>query len=42
MPRRYPPQFRERALRLGEETLPDHETEFAALEKVATKLKVYS
>jgi hypothetical protein len=37
MPRQYPPQFRERALRLVEETLPAHETEFAAMKKVATK-----
>jgi len=35
MPRQYPPQFRERALRLVGETLPDHETEFAAMKKVA-------
>jgi len=40
MPHQYPPQFRERALRLVEETLPDHETEFAAMKTVATKLGV--
>ncbi len=35
MPRQYPPQFRERALRLVEETLPDQKCEFAAMKKVA-------
>ena len=40
MPHQYPPQFRERALRLVEETLPDQKCEFAAMKKVATKLGV--
>ena len=40
MPRQYPQQFRERALRMVEESLPDHETEFAAMKKVATKLGI--
>jgi hypothetical protein len=30
MPRQYPPEFRERALRLLEESLPDHPTEYEA------------
>lgn len=29
MPRQYPPEFRQRALRLLEEALPDYESEFA-------------
>ena len=40
MPRQYPQQFRERALRMVEESLPEHETEFAAMTKVATKLGI--
>jgi transposase len=40
MPRQYPQQFRERALRMVEESLPEHETEFAAMKKVATKLGI--
>ncbi len=32
--------FAERALRIVEESLPEHETEFAAMKKVATKLGV--
>ena len=40
MPRHYPQQFRERALRMVEESLPEHETEFAAMKKVATKLGI--
>ena len=40
MPRQYPQQFRERALRMVEESLPEHETEFAAVKKVATKLGI--
>jgi len=40
MPRQSPQQFRERALRMVEESLPEHETEFAAMKKVATKLGV--
>ncbi len=35
MPRQYPQQFRERALRMVEESLPEHETEFAAMKKIA-------
>mgnify|MGYP001033238414 CR=1 FL=1 len=35
MPRQYLPQFRERALRLVEETLPNYETDFVAMKKVA-------
>ena len=40
MPRQYPPEFRQRALRLLEEALPDYETEFEAIRQVATKLGV--
>ena len=40
MPRQYPQQLRERALRMVEESLPEHETEFAAMKKVATKLGI--
>lgn len=40
MPRQYPQQFRERALRMVEESLPEHETEFAAMKMVATKLGI--
>ena len=40
MARQYPQQFRERALRMVEESLPEHETEFAAMKKVASKLGV--
>ena len=40
MPRQYPQQFRERALRMVEETLPEYESEFAAMKKVAMKLGV--
>jgi transposase len=40
MPRQYPPEFRQRALRLLEEALPDYESEFEAIRQVATKLGV--
>lgn len=40
MPRQYPVEFRQRALRLLEEALPDYETEFEAIRQVATKLGV--
>lgn len=40
MPRQYPPEFKERAVRLVEEALPDHATEFEAIRKVAGKLGV--
>jgi transposase len=42
MPRQYPQQFRERALRMVEESLPEQKCEFAAMKKVATKLEVSS
>jgi transposase len=40
MPRQYPPEFRQRALRMLEEALPDYGTEFEAIRQVATKLGV--
>jgi transposase len=40
MPRQFPPEFRQRALRMLEETLPDHETEYAAIRHVASRLGV--
>ncbi len=38
MPRQYPPEFKERAVRLVDEALPDHATEFEAIRKVAGRL----
>lgn len=32
MPRQFPPEFRQRALRMLEEALPEHETEYAAIQ----------
>lgn len=40
MPRQYPPEFKERAVRLVEEALPDHATEYEAIRKVSGKLGV--
>jgi transposase len=40
MPRQYPPEFRQRALRLLNEALPDYESEFEAIRQVATKLGI--
>lgn len=40
MPRQYPPEFRQRALRMLEEALPDYETEFEAIRQVSSKLGV--
>jgi transposase len=40
MPRQFPPEFRQRALRMLEESLPDHETEYAAIRHVGSKLGV--
>jgi transposase len=40
MPRQYPPEFRQRALRMLDEALPDYESEFEAIRQVATKLGV--
>jgi transposase len=42
MPRQFPPEFRQRALRMLEESLPDHETEYAAIRHVGSKLGVGS
>ena len=40
MPRKYPPEFRQRAVRLLVEALPDHETEYTAIRHVAGKLGI--
>jgi transposase len=40
MPRQFPPEFRQRALRMLQESLPDHETEYAAIRHVAARLGV--
>jgi len=40
MPRQFAPEFRKRALRMLEEALPEHETEYAAIRHVATKLGI--
>jgi transposase len=40
MPRQFPPEFRQRALRMLEESLGDHETEYAAIRHVASRLGV--
>ena len=40
MPRQYPPEFKERAVRLVDEALPDHATEFEAIKKVASRLGI--
>jgi len=40
MPRQFPPEFRQRALRMLEEALPEHETEYAAITHVGKKLGV--
>ena len=40
MPKQYPRDFRERAVRLVIESRPDHETEWSAIRQVATRLGV--
>ena len=40
MPRQYPPEFRHRAVRMVDEAMPDHATEFEAIKKVASRLGV--
>jgi transposase len=40
MPRQFPPEFRQRALRMVEESLADHETEYAAIRHVASRLGI--
>jgi transposase len=40
MPRQYPPEFRQRALRMLEESMPEHETEYAAIRHVGARLGV--
>ena len=38
MPRQFPPEFRQRALRLLDEAIPEYESEFEAIRHVASKL----
>lgn len=40
MPRQFPPEFRQRALRMLEESMPEHETEYLAIRHVGAKLGV--
>jgi transposase len=40
MPRQFPPEFRQRALRMIEESMPEHETEYSAIRPVNVKLGV--
>lgn len=40
MPRQFSPEFRQRALRMLEEAIPEHETEYAAIRHVGSKLGV--
>lgn len=40
MPRQFPPEFRQRALRMLEESMPEHETEYSAIRHVGAKLGV--
>ena len=40
MPRQFAPEFRQRALRMLEESMPGYETEYAAIRHVGAKLGV--
>jgi transposase len=40
MPHQYPSEFRQRAVRMVEEALPDHAAELEAIKKVASRLGV--
>ena len=40
MPRQFPPEFRQRALRMLEELMPEFETEYAAIRHLGAKLGV--
>ncbi len=40
MPKQYPRDFRERAVRLVSESVGDHETEWATIQRVASRLGV--
>ncbi len=40
MPRQFPPEFRQRALRVIEESMPEDETEHSAIRHVGAKLGV--
>lgn len=40
MPRQFSPDFRQRALRMLEEAIPEHDTEYAAIRHVGSKLGV--
>jgi transposase len=37
MPRQFPPEFRQRALRLLDEAIPEYESEFEAIRQVASE-----
>ena len=38
MPHQFPPEFRQRALRMIEESVSEHETDYAAIRHVGAKL----
>jgi transposase len=40
MPKQFSPEFRQRALRMLEESVPEHDTEWAAITHVASRLGV--
>jgi transposase len=40
MPRQFPPEFRQRALRMLEESMSEYESEYAAIRHVSAKLGV--
>lgn len=40
MPRQFSPEFRQRALRMPDEALPEYDTEYAAIRHVGAKLGV--
>lgn len=42
MPRQFSPDFRQRALRMLDEAIPEHETEYSAIRHVGSKLGVGS
>jgi transposase len=42
MPKVFPPEFRQRALRMLDEAISEHDTEFAAIKHVSSRLGVGS
>ena len=40
MPRQIPPEYRQRALRMLEKSMPEYETEYAAIRHIGAKLGV--